>query len=150
MAQIMADLGDADAVMCSCSTLGPLVEQACQSGQDVLVALCLDSTLDATVDLLKQCAAEAGIDVSVRVVLCSKAWPLFEAGDLVGFSHAISEQIRDEVTLGGVPDSIVLAQASMAGAGTLLKDVGCLVLSSPLLAARRAVEIAQGGAKTPE
>lgn len=163
----LSELASADAVMCSCSTLGPvadqvavsmdnvfridrpLMEDACGFGQNVLVALCLESTRSGTVALLEKCAAEAGRPLAQRVLVCAGAWRFFEQGEMDGFAAEIAQQIEADLAEHGKPDCIVLAQASMRVAEPLLLQIGVPVLSSPLLAARRAVEIAQGRTTTP-
>lgn len=107
----LSELATADAVMCTCSTLGPIadvvsrtydhvlridrpvMEKACGIGPDILVAICLESTQTATLDLLKACADRAGTVISPRVVLCAAAWPYFERGDYEGFSDSIATTI---------------------------------------------------------
>ena len=156
----LAELAAADAVVCTCSTLGPIADEvsrrhahvfridrpamelACTIGPDILVALCLDSTLAATLDLLADCADTAGRVVTPRVVLCAQAWPHFERGDYDSFANSIAAQIRSAVAGAAVPDAILLAQASMRVAEPRLAGLGIPVISSPLLAAQRAITIA--------
>ncbi|MFM2389099.1 MAG: hypothetical protein RLZZ437_654 [Pseudomonadota bacterium] len=157
---VLASLATADAVVCTCSTIGPLadtlaathphifridrpvMEAACQTGPDVMVALCLHSTQGPTLDLLQDCAAQAGRAVRPHVVLCADAWPLFEQGDHTAFAARIATTIRAALAEGPMPDCILLAQASMRAAASLLQDLGVPVLSSPALAAERAIAIA--------
>lgn len=161
--QILSDLASADAVMCTCSTLGPLadqvaerfghvfridrpvMEEACRLGKDVLVAICLQSTEDATLSLLKLCAEQVGVSVAPRVVLCSEAWVCFERGDMDGYAASIAESVRTEVANTSNPDCIILAQASMRVAEPLLTDLNVPVFSSPTMAASRAIQIAENG-----
>ena len=148
-------LAGADAVICTCSTLGPLADQAgaraphifridrpmmetaCGHGPRIAVALCLDSTRDATLALLRDCAAGP---INPQVILCRDAWARFEAGDQAGYANAIARTIRAEMAAD--TGCIVLAQASMAGAADLLADCGIPVLTSPDLAVRRALALA--------
>ena len=156
----LAELAAADAVMCTCSTLGPIadvvsrtyehvfridrpvMEKACTIGPDLLVAICLESTQAATLDLLKACADRVGSVVSPRIVLCATAWPYFERGDYEGFADSIATTIRTEVSRSALPDGILLAQASMRLAEARLSDMDIPVISSPFLAAERAIRVA--------
>lgn len=161
VSSLLEDLSDADAVLCTCSTLGPLadeaaksakniiridrplMEQACSDGSKVLVALCLESTRDATLDLLNDCALQAEKDIEPVVVVCSDAWAFFEAGDNDGYAASISEAIKSKLAEVSDVDSIVLAQASMRVAEARLADTGVPVHSSPVLAAKRCVKVAR-------
>ena len=157
----LVELSQADAVLCTCSTLGPiadligkehhnvtrvdrpLMEAACTYGKTPMVAICLESTRDATLELLHDCAAQSGIKVTPNLVLCDTAWPFFENGDIDGYGRQIAATIRKAVEQSGTTDCIVLAQASMRIATAELSELGIPVLSSPQLAAERILHIAQ-------
>lgn len=142
---LLSTLAGDGPVLCTCSTLGPLVDMlgnqrvlrvdrpamaaAAAIPGEALLAVCLDSTRQATGDLFD---AIAGPGRS-RILLCDTAWPLFEAGDMAGFAQVIAARVRAE--LGGAT-SVVLAQASMAVAAPLLEDLGVPVLTTPALAAK--------------
>lgn len=163
--QILEELADADAVLCTCSTLGPLAdeatrtapnviridrplfEQACADGSKVLVALCLDSTRRATLDLLDDCAVRAGRQITPVVVLCREAWAYFEAGDHQAYASSIANAIKSRLAKEAGVDSIVLAQASMRVAEPELQNIGMPVYSSPLLAAERCIQVAMASTK---
>lgn len=152
---LAAILEGADAVVCTCSTLGPVVpphsrvvridiplmEAAVALGPRVGIALCLDSTRAATLGLLVTCAAAADCSVRPQIIDCAAAWPLFEAGDTESFAAAVARQVQ-KTTTDRTFDCIVLAQASMAGAAAFLRDAGVPVLCAPALAVARAVEVA--------
>jgi len=158
---ILRDLSVADAVVCTCSTLGPLaddisqsighvfridrpvMESACKDGENILVAICLESTRDATLALLTQCAAQLGRNISPQIVLCQEAWPFFETGDIASFAAEIAKAVKTEISRRPKTDCIVLAQASMRVAEGLLRSVDVPVRSSPLLAVERSIEIAR-------
>lgn len=88
---MLTELANANAVICTCSTLGPIadevarqhphvvridramMEEACRHGPRVLVALCLDSTRTATLDLLEECGHQVGISIDAELVLASDA-----------------------------------------------------------------------------
>jgi hypothetical protein len=57
-----------------------------------------------------------GPDVTFSRILCTEAWPLFEAGDRDGFLTGVADAVR--AGSAGC-DVVVLAQASMAGAADL-------------------------------
>lgn len=159
--EILNKLATSDAVLCTCSTLGPLVDTfamnhpnvirvdrplmdaACTFGANVMVAICLESTRKATLALLKDCAVNAGSTINPRLVLCASAWPFFEAGDNAGFAAEISKSIRADIARYGAPDCIVLAQASMRVATPDLEDIGVTVLSSPMLAVQHVLNTAK-------
>ncbi len=157
---VLSELVSADAVICTCTTIGPLAEEygrdnphvfridapmmqaACESGPGVLVAICLESTRAPTMALLDRTATDMGANISPEVLFCDGIWALFESGQIDAFSRAIAEQVRTRVARGGV-DCVVLAQASMRDAEAFLGDLCVPVLSSPEWAAQRAVEIAR-------
>jgi len=158
---VLNALSDADAVLCTCSTLGPLVdeaakrakniiridrplmEQACADGEKVLVAMCLDSTRDATLDLLHECADNAGRKLTHIVAICDDAWGFFEAGDMEAYANSIAAKIRSMIAVHPDVQSIVLAQASMRVAEANLADTGIPVRSSPVIAAQRCLKVAR-------
>lgn len=159
---LLSSLASADAVLCSCSTLGPIVdevskqhpniiridrplmERACSNGPDILVAICLDSTRAPSLSLLQDCAVRSNTQINPRVLLCKGAWPAFERGDERGFAGSIAATIRNDIDQHGTPDCIVLAQASMQVAVKLLGTLNVPILTSPPIAAQRVLQVAQG------
>jgi hypothetical protein len=154
-----------DAVLCSCSTLGPIAELAhadanniiridtplmetvaAQSGT-TLVAFCLESTRAPTLALLAATYARLGKPPRFEPVLCAGAWPYFERGDTDGFAQAIATNVRRAAA--DIPDlgCIVLAQASMAVAVPALADMAVPVYASPRLAVTATLKVA--GISTP-
>ncbi|MGW9437666.1 hypothetical protein [Streptomyces sp. NPDC055607] len=154
----------ADAVLCTCSTLGGVAEGAAAEGtaaspgvpvlrvdrpmaaraaraRHVLVVAALRSTLEPTLALL---AEESGPHApSVATLVVEGVWERFEAGDREGYLDAVAEAVdRAPVTEGGV---VVLAQASMADAAGRA-STPMPVLSSPRLGLAAAAEAAGGGA----
>lgn len=163
---ILTELAGAhDAVLCTCSTLGPLADeaaqtaatilridrplmvQACADGENILVALCLDSTRAATLALLQTCAAELGQDIKPTVVICDTAWAFFEAGDMDGYAASIAASVGAAVASQDRVNSIVLAQASMRVAETKLGHLGIPVRSSPALAVAKCLDTARAGGR---
>lgn len=146
----MAELAEADVILCTCSTLGPVVDElknpkairidrpvmqvAAEVGPKPLLALCLESTRAASLTLLQEAGA---IDPTVHI--CDDAWAFFEAGDMTRYAEAIAASVR-EAAVGH--DCVVLGQASMRVAEPLLTDLGIPVLSSPALAVDLAIGMA--------
>lgn len=159
---LLAEAADAaDGVLCTCSTLGPVVDDMAASHPNVvridrpmmeravshsgalLVAYCLDSSLDPTLNLLRAVLREQSKDSPIVPVSCAAAWPCFESGDRDGFATTIAGQVTEAVAAETDPACVVLAQASMAAAEPLLAELGVPVYSSP----RPAVEAVLAAAK---
>jgi hypothetical protein len=161
LAAVLQGLAGAKVVLCSCSTLGPLLEGAAPAGLAVvridlplmeraaalgglvLVAYCLPSTREATLKLFESCAQAAGQGAMAQLWPCAQAWPLFEAGEQPAFEADIAAEVRQAVAAQPALSGVVLAQASMAGAADLLGDLDLPVLSSPPLAVARAIALAR-------
>lgn len=151
--EALGGLTTADAVLCTCSTLGPLVDlagqdkyvridrpmmtQAARHGPRPLLAICLDSTRGASLDLLQEAGGPA---MTPTVHMCAEAWPLFEQGDLDGYADAIATSVA---AVAEGHDCIVLGQASMRVAAPMLARLGRPVLTSPESAVAHTIQIAQ-------
>lgn len=148
---------DASVVICTCSTLGgaaercssdvgvqvlrvdrPMAELAVRSGSRIGVVATLESTLSPTRALLYDAALAAGRDVTLLDAPCFDAWRRFEQGDIEGYHRDVAACVN---ALDATIDVVVLAQASMAGAATLVKT-GSLVLTSPRTAVQAALMLA--------
>ncbi|MFJ2211637.1 aspartate/glutamate racemase family protein [Streptomyces sp. NPDC101062] len=150
----------ASAVLCTCSTIGevaeqagpalgvpvlrvdrPMAEAAAAAGRVVVVAA-LESTLEPTAALIREAAA--GRPLELRTVLADGAWERFEAGDRDGYLDAVAAAV-DAVTEPGAAEVVVLAQVSMAdAAGRVRGDVPVLAgPGSGLAAALAAVTAAR-------
>ena len=136
-----------DKTICTCTTIGPTAEQAgairidqpmmqaaAMSNGPVLMAYCLDSTLKPSMDLLKSAMKSAGNASEIHPLPLNTLWPLFEAGKAEAFANAIAAAIRLAINDAPEITSVVLAQASMAGAAAVSADLGLPVLASPRLA----------------
>jgi glutamate racemase len=121
----------------------PMVEAAVRCGRRIAVVAAVTSTVEPTCVLVNEAAAQAASEVTVVEVLCLDAWKLFEAGDQVGFLNRVAGAVRDVMAEDQAIDVVMLAQASMAAAASLLVDLTVPVLSSPRLAVERAAALAR-------
>lgn len=152
----------ATTVVCTCSTIGAAAEgtptdgkfsskridravanAAALAGPNILVVAALQSTLAPTSALVRDSARKLGLRVSLTEWLVSCAWQHFEEGRLNTYYAEIEAAVRNQLL---EPNVVVLAQASMAPAAELLRDLGVPVLSSPALGARDALGIAASAA----
>jgi hypothetical protein len=152
--------GGARQVVCTCSTLGPLVdtlpptgsfetarvdramaEHAVRLGPRVLMVAALASTLAPTRALLADAAARLQRPIAIEPLCVDGAWALFLQGDRAGYLATVAAAVRQQVADRPMSDTdvVVLAQASMADAALLLADLGPPVLSSPALGVAAAV-----------
>jgi Asp/Glu/hydantoin racemase len=157
-----AEMAGADAVMVTCSSLGPgvalgqqlfdipvirideaMAEAAVRMGRRIGVMATLRTTLEPTIALLREKAAEAGIDIEIVDSLCDGAFDAVLAGDTAVHDRILSEALKSEMK--GV-DVVILAQASMARVVTAMPDgtLSMPVLSSPELAVKSARAILAG------
>ena len=115
----------ADAVLLTCSTLGPaaeaagalradaaLAEAATAGGGTVEVLCTAPATLATTAELFGAAAGRTGARLTIRLV--PGAWALFQAGDHAGYAALIARDAEASRA-----DVVALAQASMAPAGHL-------------------------------
>ncbi|MGB3124790.1 MAG: aspartate/glutamate racemase family protein [Pseudomonas sp.] len=125
----------ADAVLLTCSTLGPAVESiartsrvpilrtdealafaAVQADGNVVVLCAVETTLEPTSTLFHRAALRAGTRVDVQLV--PGAWEQFKAGDIDGYLATIA-QAADRAYVEGA-SIVALAQASMGEAAALV------------------------------
>jgi Asp/Glu/hydantoin racemase len=154
--------GGADAVMVTCSSIGPAIPiarsvynfpifriddamaaKAVQSADRIGVAATLKTTLEPTVGLLEEKASERHRSIRVVECLCNGAFEKVLAGDTEGHDQIVSQALTSLI---GKVDVLVLAQASMARVVNQL-PAGALnmpVLSSPELAIQQARELVFG------
>lgn len=134
-------------VICTCTTLGevaeaagairidrPMMRRAAENFGDILLVYCLASTEHPSFDLLRQEMDAAGNPHSIVPLFLGQHWPLFEEGRPHAFARALATDIRRALTQRAGVRSVVLAQASMAGAAMLLSDLPAPVFASPVLA----------------
>jgi Asp/Glu/hydantoin racemase len=146
----------AEAVMVTCSSIGPgveaarqvldfpifrideaMAEKAVSMGPRIGVAATLRTTLDPTLALLKETAARAGKPVELVPRIAEGAFAAVLAGDTERHDRMVSEMLSD---LKSEVDVVVLAQASMARVIPALSPGGAPILTSPELAVRQARE----------
>jgi len=163
----------ADAVLVTCSSIGPAVsiaqqlfdipvirvdeamaEAAVRMGPRIGVMATLRTTLEPTIALLREKADDAGIDVDIVPSLADGAFDAVLAGDTATHDRVLSQALHREMQ---DVDVIVLAQASMARVVKAMPEgtLSSPVLSSPELALERAREILNalnggGAAAEPE
>jgi len=149
----------ADAVLVTCSSIGPAVdiaaalhdkpvlrvdapmaERAIAAGNRVGVLATLSTTLDPTVALVRRTAAEMGKQIEMVEHLCEGAFEAVMAGDTATHDRVVGTAIRE--TMKGV-DAILLAQASMARVLDSLRpeEIPAPVFTSPELGVERARDV---------
>ncbi len=135
-------------VLCSCTSLGPLADVldmtridrpmmklAGQSAGGILLTYCVASTRTPSLDLLSQNAWDTG---RIEMLDLTALWPLFETGQSQEFHRNIALEIDAYVAENPCISTVVLAQASMAGAANLCQTTAT-VLASPETALRAAL-----------
>jgi aspartate/glutamate racemase len=156
--RLMQAANGASVVVCTCSTISgpaerlseavgvpivrvdrPMAELAVNSGSRIAVVAALQSTMLPTVALLREVAEHQGRTPAIDEVLLPEAWPLFEAGDSIGYAKAIAAAVD---SLESMADVVVLAQASMTIAVPQCETT-VPVLSSPRSAVEAAVALAR-------
>jgi Asp/Glu/hydantoin racemase len=142
--------GGADAVLVTCSSIGPgvklarevydfpvlrvdepMAERAVNTGKRIGVAATISTTLEPTIQLIEETATLRGRAVEIVPSLCRGAFEAVLAGDTEKHDAMVAEALT---TLREHADVIVLAQASMARVLAKLSPGGIPILSSPELA----------------
>ncbi len=143
----------ADIIVCTCSTIGglaevlpspvrvlrvdrPMAAEALVSAETIAVVVALESTLEPTLGLLFEEAKRAHRSPRVVSATCLEAWALFESGDSAGYANAIADYVN---ALPADIDTVVLAQASMLSALTLIDQTSRRVFASPPSAVKAAL-----------
>lgn len=146
-----AEEAGADAVLVTCSSMGPcveaarpligipvvrvdepLAEKAVQTGRRIGIAATLATTLKPTTELIQRRAAQASGKYAITSVVCEGAFEAMVSGDTSTHDRIVSQRLRE---LDTKSDVIVLAQASMARVLERMKpgEIHVPVLSSPRL-----------------
>ena len=146
----------ADAILLTCSTLGPVAEvatetmpipvmrvdaalahEAVKDGGKIAVLCAVETTVEPTRLLFEKAARGTGAEIAVHLV--PHAWEAFKAGDrdryLAMIAQAVDEAMRSGTT------RVALAQASMAGAAALVA-AGQQPLDSPMAGLMAAITAA--------
>lgn len=145
---LMSARRTSDAVLCTCSTLGPrvdaqadprllridrpLMRAAAEIEEPVLLTYCLASTANASRALLNEERDRAGHASTVTELHLEAAWAEFEAGDMPAYHRLIATSINDQLARTSRARTVILAQASMADAAKLIQAER--VFSAPELA----------------
>lgn len=145
----------ADAILVTCSSIGPAVDAtrplcpvplvrvdegmadaALEIGERIGVLATLATTLEPTRDLICQRAALAGKSPQIIARLCEGAFDQLMTGDREGHDALVAKEL---IRLSAMVDVVVLAQASMARVlgGETAAAVRTPVLSSPELGVAR-------------
>lgn len=147
----------ADAVLVTCSSMGPAVEiardlvdipvlrvdepmaeAAIASGRRISVLATLRTTLEPTEHLIARLARDAGVDVEIEASVVPEAFERLSAGDVTGHDERIAASLGECI---GRADVVVLAQASMARVLATMSTPAVPVLSSPEFGVARAAEV---------
>jgi Asp/Glu/hydantoin racemase len=164
---VSAEEAGADAIMVTCSSVGPVVDLArglvsvpvlrvdqpmaeeavrLSAGRHgrIGVAATLQTTLGPTAALVKASAAALGTPVEIMSRLVAGAFEANAAGDAIRHDALVADSLR---MLMGEVDVVLLAQASMARVGDSLPaaELRVPVLSSPRLAVLRLKQILEEG-----
>lgn len=155
----LAEDAGSDAIVVTCSSVGPAVEAAqafvsvpllridqamadvaVATGTRIGVAATLPTTLLPTAELVRNRAAAAGKEVEIIEKLCDGAFAAVVAGDGETHDRIVAEGLKE---LMESADVIVLAQASMARVVDALPDAAKKVpiLSSPKLGIEAAAQL---------
>ncbi|MFJ8827003.1 aspartate/glutamate racemase family protein [Streptomyces sp. NPDC102467] len=161
-----AEAAGADAVLVTCSSVGPAAEQvralttvpvlrvdepmadeAVRTGSRIGVLATLDSTLAPTADLVARRAAAAGTRITLDTTVCPGAYDARASGDQARHDALITAEAR---RLAADHDVLVLAQASMASAlsGLPVAELGVPVLTSPRGGVAQLVDLYGESART--
>jgi hypothetical protein len=146
--------GGAKVIVCTCSTIGglveatalpacevmridrPVAEHAVSTGRRIVLVAALPTALEQTLALVRQVAADAERSPEIVELLCRQAWALFENGDLPGYIAAVAKVVGSTARSG---DLVLLAQASMAPVEQLVGSPDISVFSSPTLGVKAAI-----------
>ena len=158
-----AEASGADIIFSACSSLGPTMDvaqkrvgvpivkidegmalRAAELATSIGVLATVATTLEPTVELIQEKAAELGKEIQIVRKLSEGAFETLMSGDRESHDLAVIESARE---LASQVEIIVLAQASMTRlAPTLAKETGLEILTSPRLGieyVKQALETAQ-------
>ena len=157
-----AEEAGADAILVTCSSIGPAVDaaqgltrrpllrvdlamadEAVRIGGRIGVLATLRTTLEPTTELIRARAMAKGVTVDLASAVCEGAFEAATSGDLERHDKVVREALRGLIAR---VDVVVLAQASMARVADSLPDTERTVpiLSSPRLGVARLAELLEG------
>lgn len=105
----------------------PMMEKAVRTGKKIGMLATLVTTVPSSERLLDIAAAEAGVEIERKTVLCSEAFEAYSKGDTQRHNEILMEaidELSDEV------DCIVMAQLSMSALAPYLKETRIPVYNS--------------------
>jgi Asp/Glu/hydantoin racemase len=158
----LAEEAGADLIMVTCSSIAPAVdtarkmvnvpvmkvdepmaEKAVSLATQIGVMATARSTMEPSVKLVEQKAAEAGKKVQIESVLSAEAFDCFLQGDMESHDRIVKNAGSE---LKGKVGVVVLAQASMGHLADAIQDIlGVPVLKSPPLAMDALVQRVKNG-----
>lgn len=150
--------GDAQIIVCSCSTLGPVAESfdadapipvmridrpmadnAVMLGNHVAVCGAISTALASTMALLQSSARDMDrSNVTLIDHLFASAWKYFQQGDMDAYHREVARGLRGAAL---TADIIILAQASMHGAIAHCPEITIPIWSSPETGFRAALAL---------
>jgi hypothetical protein len=151
----LRELGrEVDAVILTCSTLGPIVDLAPEGGvpwlradaaladiavtqgRNIVVLCAVETTVEPTTTLFGAAAARMETPPQIDVWLVPGAWEAFKDGNIAEYYLRLTDAAN--AAYDGGADVVAFAQASMAGAA--LDASHGIPLTSPRAALERAME----------
>lgn len=129
-------------IICTCSTYGkecdeqkaveridgPIAEFLILNFKKIGLAYTAHSTKKISEELLYKTALDKNKNIQIVNCDCTGSWKYYERNDLLNYSKSIAERLMD---FESQVEVIFLAQASMEGAKTYMKDFSKEVFSSP-------------------
>lgn len=140
-AEITAEIDAANGpVLCTCTTLGPvatgatridapMMDAAAAIGGRICLALCLQSTAEASRALLQQAIDNAPLSSHIDVLLIPDAWAAFMDGDNAHYAAQITAAIESHLQNTPQTSTVLLGQASMDVAASRLAHLPIPVLT---------------------
>jgi Asp/Glu/hydantoin racemase len=153
----LAEEAGADIIMVTCSSIAPgvdharkmvtvpvmkidepMAEKALALSDNIGVMATAKTTMEPSINLINEKAAEAGKKITVHPTLSSEAFDCFLQGDMLNHDRIVKDAAQKLIGKVGV---IVLAQASMGHLADAIHEItGVPVLKSPPLAMDALVE----------